>query len=80
MFNPNNLDDVCVKATHLEERGKKISEEGSKKLFKSKGKKKDFKGKAKEMHLSKKKKRKLHANTILERVTMKFTLGSFILK
>ena len=45
MFNPNNLDDVCVQATHLEERGKKIPEEGSKNPFKCKEKENGFKGK-----------------------------------
>jgi len=30
MYNPNNLDEVCVQVTHLESRGKKIQEEGSK--------------------------------------------------
>ena len=40
MFNPSNLDEVCVQATHLEARGKNIQEEGSKK--------KPFKGKEKE--------------------------------
>ena len=40
MFNPSNLDEVCVQATHLEARGKNIQEEG--------GKKKPFKGKEKE--------------------------------
>ena len=73
MFNPNNLDDVCAQATHLEARGKNTPEEGSKKPFKSKGKEKDFKGKAKKMHLSKRE-GKLHANIILERVTMKLML------
>ena len=38
MFNPNNLDDVCVQATHLEARGKNTREEGSKKPFKGKEK------------------------------------------
>ena len=47
MFNPNNLDDVCVQATHLEARGKNTPEEGSKNRFKSKGKEKAFKGKGK---------------------------------
>lgn len=47
MFNPNNLDDVCVQATPLEARGKNIPEEGSKNPSKSKGKEKVFKGKAK---------------------------------
>lgn len=48
LFNPNNLDEVCVKATHLEARGKITPEEGSKKPFKSKGKEKGFKGKGKQ--------------------------------
>ena len=47
MFNPNNLDDVCVQATHLEARGKSTPEEGSKNPFKGKGKEKGLKGKRK---------------------------------
>ena len=46
MFNPNNLDYVCVQATHLEERGKNNPEEGRKNPFKSKGKEIFFKGEA----------------------------------
>ena len=38
MFNPTILDEVCVQATHLEARGKNISEEGRKKPFKGKKK------------------------------------------
>lgn len=44
MFNANNLDEVCVKATHLQARGKNTSEEGSKNPFKSKEKENGFKG------------------------------------
>ena len=80
MFNPNYLDDVCVQTTHLEARGKNTSVESSKNPFKSKGKEKAFKGKEKKMRLSKKKERKLHAKIVLERVTMKLIVGSFILK
>ena len=40
MFNPSNLDEVCVQAMHLEASGKNIQEEGRKK--------KPFKGKEKE--------------------------------
>ena len=40
MFNPNNLDEVCVKSTQIESRGKSIQEEGSKSN--------PFKGKEKE--------------------------------
>jgi len=54
MFNPNNLDDACVKATHLEARGKNTPEEGSKNSFKSKGKEKGFKGKGKKNEAIKK--------------------------
>jgi hypothetical protein len=45
MFNPTNLDEVCVHATHLEARGKNTPQEGRKKPFVNgdKGKRK-FKG------------------------------------
>ena len=46
MFNPNNLDEVCVHAMNLEARGKIFFEEGSrKKPFKGKGKEKGVKWK-----------------------------------
>ena len=48
MFNPTSLDEVCVQATHLEARGKNISQEGSKHPFTSGDKSKNnFKGKGK---------------------------------
>jgi hypothetical protein len=45
MFNPSNLDEVCVQATHLEARGRNDTHEGNKKTFSHgyKGKKR-FKG------------------------------------
>jgi hypothetical protein len=45
MFNPTNIDEVCVHATHLEARGRNEPQEGSKKPFVNgdKGKRK-FKG------------------------------------
>jgi hypothetical protein len=45
MFNPTNLDEVCVQATHLEARGRNDTHEGFKKTYSQgdKGKKK-FKG------------------------------------
>jgi hypothetical protein len=48
MFNPSNLDEVCVQATHLEERGRNETHEGNKKTFNhgDKGKKK-FRGNVK---------------------------------
>jgi hypothetical protein len=48
MFNPSNLDEVCVQATHLEARGRNETHEGNKKTFShgDKGKKK-FKGNGK---------------------------------
>jgi hypothetical protein len=33
MFNPTNLDEVCVHATHLEARGRNEPQEGNKKPF-----------------------------------------------
>jgi len=44
MFSPTNLDEVYVKATHLEARGKNVQEEGKKKPFQSGEKGKKFKG------------------------------------
>jgi hypothetical protein len=48
MFNPSNLDEVCVQATHLEARGRNETHEGNKKPFihGDKGKRK-FKGNSK---------------------------------
>jgi hypothetical protein len=48
MFNPSNLDEVCVQATHLEARGRNETHEGNKKPFNhgDKGKRK-FKGNGK---------------------------------
>jgi hypothetical protein len=46
MFNPTNLDEVCVQATHLEARGNKDTHEGFKKMFSQGDKGKNhFKGK-----------------------------------
>jgi hypothetical protein len=55
MFNPSNLDEVCVQATHLEERGRNDSHEGNKKPFNhgDKGNKK-FKGNRKKSVVVKK--------------------------
>ena len=48
MFNPNNLDEVCVQATHLESRGNNIQKEVSKrKPFKGTKKEKSEKWKGK---------------------------------
>ena len=48
MFNPTNLDEVCVQETHLEARGKNVSKETSKNSFESRDKGKGkFKGKGK---------------------------------
>jgi hypothetical protein len=48
MFNPSNLNEVCVQATHLEARGRNATHKGNKKHFIHgyKGKKK-FKGNGK---------------------------------
>jgi hypothetical protein len=48
MFNPTNLDEVCVQATHIETKGKNTKEKISKKSFKPDEKK--FKGKWKSKH------------------------------
>ena len=48
MFNPTNLDEVCVQATHIETKGKNTKESFSYKPFKPNGNK--FKGKGKGEH------------------------------
>jgi hypothetical protein len=55
MFNPSNLDEVCVQATHLEARGRNETHEGNKKPFShgDKGKRK-FKGNGKKNDVVKK--------------------------
>ena len=60
MFNPTNLDEVCVPTTHLESRGKNVPQETSKKPFKfgDKGKGK-VKGKGKKNATVKKEGEKL---------------------
>ena len=64
MFNPTNFDEVCVQATHLEERGKHSpNEKGESSLeFVEKGKGK-FKVKGKKNVLLKWKKKNSHENT-----------------
>ena len=59
MFNPTSLDEVCVQATHLEARGKNISEEGRMKLSKGENKDKTSKGKRKNNPSIKKEEEKL---------------------
>ena len=60
MFNPMNLDEVCVHATYLEARGKNVPQEGSKKPFSNENKGKEkFKGKGKKNASVKKEGQKL---------------------
>ena len=60
MFNTTKLDEICVQETHLEERGKNVSEETSEKSFKYREKAKGkFKGKNKRNALVKKEGEKL---------------------
>lgn len=47
MFSPMYLDKLCDQATHLNERGKNIQEQGKKKPFQSVEKGNNFKGKQK---------------------------------
>jgi hypothetical protein len=81
MFNPSNLDEVCVQATHLEARGRNETHEGNKKPFShgDKGKRK-FKGNGKKMILLRKREKNLHANIVQRMAMMKTIVGNFILK
>ena len=78
MFNPNNIDDVCVQATHLEARGENTPEEVVKSCLRLKRKKRV--SRERKMHPLKRKKKKQYENIVLERVTMKLIVGSFIPK
>ena len=78
MFNPNNLDDVCAQATHLEARGKNTPKEGSKNPFKGKEKKRV--SRERKMHTLKWKERKQYVNIVPDRFTMKLIFRSFIPK
>ena len=80
MFNPRNLDEVCVWATQLEARGKKIQEEGSKKKsFKGNKKERVGKWKGKKNARVKKEGEKLHANIVRKRGMVKPIIGNYIL-
>jgi hypothetical protein len=81
MFNPSNLDEVCVQATHLEARGRNETHEGNKKPFShgDKGKKK-FKGNGKKNAIVKKEGEKSHANIVQKMAMIKTIVGNFILK
>jgi hypothetical protein len=81
MFNPTNLDEVCVHETHLEERGKNYPQEGNTKPFYNGDKEI---GNSKEMERrmlhSKKKEKNSHVNTVQKMAMMKTIVGNFILK
>ena len=79
MFNPTNLDEVCLQATHIESRGKNTYEEDSKKNSpKGKQKEKGGKWKGKKNASVKKEGRKSHANIVPKRGMMKPTAGNRI--
>jgi predicted PolB exonuclease-like 3'-5' exonuclease len=59
MFNPSNLDEVCVQATHLEARGRNEPQEGSKKFFNEDKGKIKFEGNGMKNALVKKEKDKI---------------------
>ena len=82
MFNPTSLDEVCVQATHLEARGKNISNEGRNKpsLLREKTKRRPKNLKAKRMHLSRKREKKWFVNIVQEKAIMKINGEIYILK
>ena len=80
MFNPTILDEVCVQATHLESRGKNITNEGRKKPFKGKKNRRPQKVKEKRMHMSRKREKKWSINIVQVKAMMKIVFGNYILK
>ena len=80
MFNPIGLDEVCVQATHLEARGKKISEEVRKKPLRVKTKRRPQKVKEKRMHMLRNREKKWFVNILQNKAMMKLIVGNYILK
>jgi hypothetical protein len=82
MFNPTNIDEVCVQETHLEARGRNEPQEGSKKPFVKgdKGKRK-FNLEMEEIMLhSRKREKNSHVNIVQKMAMMKTIIGNLILK
>jgi hypothetical protein len=81
MFNPSNLDEVCVQATHLEARGRNDIHKGNKKTFShgEKGKK-WFKDNGRKNAAMKKEGENFTCKHCQKMAMMKTIVGSFILK
>jgi hypothetical protein len=81
MFNPSNLDEVCVQATHLEARGRNKTHEGNKKYFSMETKeRRSLRAMEKRMLLLRKREKNSHANIVQKMAMMKTIVGNFILK
>ena len=79
MFNPSNLDEVCVQATNLEARGKHVLEETSEDTFDSGEKEKGkFKGKGKKNNSIKIEKEKLTCKHCSKDGHDEIIVGNFI--
>ena len=79
MFNPTNLDEVCVQATHLEERGKESIDEKSDNFLEYEGKVNgNFNGRGKRNSSIKKEKEKLTCKHCSNNAMVKTIVGNFI--
>jgi hypothetical protein len=78
MFNPSNLDDVCVQATHMEARGKHTNDTFVKKTTKFEANRKVKTRGKRRWQLLRKMVRSLHV-LIVRRDMMSLDAGSFIL-
>ena len=79
MFNPTNLDEVCVQAKYLEERGKQsVDEKVIVSLSMRVKERASLMEEQREISLSKKRKRNSHVNIVRRMAMMKTIVGNSI--
>ena len=80
MFNPSNLDEVCVQVTHLEARERTLRKRVIRRIHsRVRKKRKEENGREKRMKVQKKKGRKLYANIAPKLGIMRPIVGNYIL-
>ena len=81
MFNPKNIDEVCVQETHLEPGGKNVPQEVAKIHSSMETKEREnSKENGQRMTPSRNREKKSHANIVQNKAMMKTIVGNFILR
>ena len=78
MFNPSNLDEVCIQETYIETKGKNNKDNFSKKPFKPDGNKSKGKGKGKHTAIVRRNEINLHVLIVRRKVMMLPNVRNFI--